>query len=387
MNVHSALRRFLAALVIVPWIFAPASAQKLTFTLVEQLVIGDDEEAPAEYIFTSPERVRTDSKGRIYVADQRRADVRVLDASGQYVTTIGSRGDGPGEMQLIDGIHVDGQDRLIVSDPMLLRFTIFTDLGTRYATKAFAVNRTIWPSPILSLGDSFLIKYVKLTDDPLGERFTLHVHNAELNSLGSFAPLGNLFDMDIPVERKWSRATRSLKVATNGSDTIVMAPQVYGGFVYRYTLRHDTWVMDKLKGAPAPERPYILVNKRDFEANLDYRRAAIMGSLSEGKIYRAKILNWSLGLVFLASGEIVNFTMQTPLGEIGCPSAEMFSPDGALLGHGPLQFDDPELNDHRRIPMSISILWQDAAGRIYLRRENENGYYVLSVAELVISSS
>ena len=33
---------------------------------------------------------------------------------------------------------------------------------------------------------------------------------------------------------------------------------------------------------------------------------------------------------------------------------------------------------------SISILWTDGNDRVYLRRRNEQGYYVLSVAELVI---
>ena len=383
MNHHLDLRRFLVALALVPCILAPASAQELSFTLVEQLVLGDDEEAPAEYLLTFPERVRTDSKGRIYVKDRRRADVRVFDASGQYVTTIGSRGEGPGEMQRIAGIHVDGQDRLTVSDPLLARFTIFTDLGNSHETKAFEVERTIHPSPILSLEDSFVLKYVKLTDDPAGKRSVLHLHDTELNWVGSFAQLGNLFNLDIPFQRSQSHWPDGLKVATNGSDTVVLAHEVYGGYVYRYTRSNDTWVMDKLKGGPAPERPYILVSERDFEANLDYRRSAILGSSPEG-IFRAKILNWSLGVVILANGEIVHFTKQTPLGDTGYTSAEMFSQDGTLVGYGPLQLDDPELDGNKRVKISISILWQDAAGRIYLRRENESGFYVLSVAELVV---
>ena len=384
MNDHLDLRRFLVALAIVPCSLAPASAQELSFTLIEQLVLGDDEEASAEYLLTFPERVRTDSKGRIYVKDRRRADVRVFDASGQYVTTVGSRGEGPGEMQDIIGIHVDDQDRLIVSDHMLARFTIFTDLGNSHETNAFEVERTIYPTPILSLEDSFVLKYVKSRDDPAGKRSMLHLHDTELNWLGSFAQLGNLFNLDIPFQREQSRVSAALKVATNGSDTIVLAHEVYGGYVYRYTRSNDTWVMDKLQGGPAPRIPYILVSERDFEANLNYRRSAIVSSGPTG-IFRAKILNWSLGLVILANGEIVNFTKQTPLGDTGYTSAEMFSQDGTLLGYGPLQLDDPELDGDKRVKTSISILWQDAEGRIYLRRENESGFYVLSVAELVVS--
>ncbi len=367
-----------------PLLLAPSAAQDLTFTLIEQLVIGDDDEAPAEYLLTFPEQVRTDSEGRIYIKDQRRADIRVFDASGRYVATIGGSGSGPGEMQRIDGIHVDGQDRLIVSDQMLSRFTIFTDLGRSHETKAFHVAGTIYPTPILSLDDAFVLKYMEYIDDPAGKRPVLHLHDFELNWLASFAQLGGLFELDTPFQRARSRSRSALKVATNGRDTVVLAPQIYGGYVYRYTLSNGTWVMDRLKGGPAPEVPYILVSERDFEANLDYRRAAIMGSSPEG-IYRAKILNWSSGLVFLESGEIAHFTTQTPLGDIGYASAELYSQDGTLLGYGPLQLDDLGLDADKGVKTSISILWQDSAGRLYFRRENEHEFYVLSVAELVIS--
>ena len=53
---------------------ASVQAQKLTFTLHEHLIIGDDEEAPSEYLFYYPQIVRTDSQGNIYVKDARSAE-------------------------------------------------------------------------------------------------------------------------------------------------------------------------------------------------------------------------------------------------------------------------------------------------------------------------
>lgn len=129
----------------------------MSFTLIEQLVIGDDEYAPAEYLFTFPELVRTDSKGYIYVHDRRRADVRVFDESGQYVTTVGKRGQGPGETREIDGMHVDDRDRLIVADRICKRFTVFSDLGAQFETKAFADDLWGVPHPILSCYDIYKI--------------------------------------------------------------------------------------------------------------------------------------------------------------------------------------------------------------------------------------
>ncbi|MYF40416.1 MAG: hypothetical protein F4221_06135 [Rhodothermaceae bacterium] len=51
MNANRALRRICAALAIGASMLATVQAQELSFTLHEQLIIGDDEEAPSEYLF------------------------------------------------------------------------------------------------------------------------------------------------------------------------------------------------------------------------------------------------------------------------------------------------------------------------------------------------
>ena len=51
-----------------------------------------------------------------------------------------------------------------------------------------------------------------------------------------------------------------------------------------------------------------------------------------------------------------------------------------------LQFDNPELNGDVRVMESISIKWIDTADRLYLARKNGEGFFVLSVANLEISS-
>ena len=188
-------------------ILPSAQAQELSFTLIEELVIGNDEDASDEYLFTYPELVRTDSKGYIYVQDRRRADVRVFDESGQFVTTVGKRGEGPGEMREIVGMHVDSRDRLIVADRISRRFTVFSDLGSQFETKAFADDLWGVPHPILSLEDSFVIRYVRAYDDPEGklpyitDTKTLHHYDMALNPTEAFAELGEIFNLDEPFEK------------------------------------------------------------------------------------------------------------------------------------------------------------------------------------------
>ena len=361
----------------------------MSFTLIEQLVIGDDEDAPNEYLFTDPELVRTDSKGYIYVHDRGRADVLVFDESGQYVATVGRRGEGPGEMREIDGMHVDDRNRLIVADRHSRRFTVFSDLGAQFETKAFADDMPAGPHPILSLEDSFVLKYVRMYDDPeqqlpyITDTKTLHHYDKALNSTEAFAELDEIFNLDELFEKESSDSRDALKMATNGIDKIVLVPTVYSGYAYRYTHEGGSWVMEKLEGGPVPRESYVSVSVREFEANPELQRSSISMSGPSG-LHRARIFNWSLGVVILSNGEIVNFTMQTPLrGDLG-NRAELFNQAGVLLGYGPLRFDDQRLNRSDEIMGTLEILWIDEDDRLYLRRRNQHGFYVLSVAELVI---
>ena len=383
-------RPSLLALVAAFSMLIPAQAQQLSFTLHEHVVIGDDEEASAAHLFYFPELVRTDSQGNIYVKDARSAEVRVFDAGGRFVTTIGKRGAGPGEMREIYGMHVDGNDRLIVADRMSRRFTIFTDLGQSFQIKSTQTELTLAPNPILSLNDSFLLTYVELFANPeggpsiQGDKY-LHVHDKELNRLESFATLDDIYNLEVPFLEAYSDSPRAVHVATNGVDVVVLAPNVYEGTIYRYTRAGGSWVMQRLRGGPVPRRSFMPVRKADFDTNPDIKRGAVMLSRPSGT-YFARTFSESRGLAILSTGEILHFPFRTPLRKNFEPWVELFGRDGTLLGYGPLQFDDPELNGDARIMKSINIQWIDADDRLYIARTNREGFYVLSVARLEIGS-
>ncbi len=386
---------YICVIAALTWMLPSAQGQELSFTLIEQLVIGDGEDAPAEYLFTFPESVRTDSRGYIYVRDRRRADVRVFDERGQYVTTVGKRGEGPGEMREIVSMHVDDRNRLIVADRNSRQFTVFSDLGAQFETKAFADDLRGVPHPILSLENSFVLGYVRRYDDPeqqlpyIADTKTLHHYDMALNPTEAFAELGEIFNLDEPFEKAGSGLVDALKMATNGIDKIVLVPTVYSGYAYRYTHEGGSWVVEKLEGGPVPKESYVSVSDKEFEANPELQRSSIVISGPSG-LHRARIFNWSLGVVILGSGEIANFTMQTPLRRNLSDQmeysqrVELFDQAGVLLGYGPLRFDDQKLNRSIEIMTTIEILWIDEGDRLYLRRQNQHGFYVLSVAELVI---
>lgn len=66
--------------------------------LKEDLSLGGPE-AQSDYAFGQIRTFIVDDAGSIYVLDQQSSHVKVFDASGKYVRTIGRQGQGPGELE------------------------------------------------------------------------------------------------------------------------------------------------------------------------------------------------------------------------------------------------------------------------------------------------
>lgn len=90
----------------------------------EALRIGEIEAAP-EYQFGQIRAVDVDDDGRIYVLDGQAQHVNVYDADGQYVSTIGKPGTGPGELSgAASGLFVH-EGSVLVPDMGTQRVNVF----------------------------------------------------------------------------------------------------------------------------------------------------------------------------------------------------------------------------------------------------------------------
>ncbi len=81
-----------------------------------------------------------DRWGRVYVLDGHADEVRVFDADGSYVRTIGRRGQGPGELLGPTGIRIDPSGRLWALDPGNQRYSVFDPTGLLVAEYPFRGN-------------------------------------------------------------------------------------------------------------------------------------------------------------------------------------------------------------------------------------------------------
>lgn len=78
---------------------------EITLELEEDLSIGKEEDE--NYMFYRTWRMAEDKQGNIYVLDAGNTRIQVFDREGQYLRTIGRKGQGPGEFQSPQDVFVN----------------------------------------------------------------------------------------------------------------------------------------------------------------------------------------------------------------------------------------------------------------------------------------
>lgn len=91
--------------------------------LTPVVVIGELDGRPAT-TFGKIESVVVDADGRIYVLDSMAQEIRVFDAEGMHLQTVGRMGGGPGEFQEPRGLTILGS-QLLVLDARQMRITSY----------------------------------------------------------------------------------------------------------------------------------------------------------------------------------------------------------------------------------------------------------------------
>ncbi len=96
------------------------------WTVEPDLLIGTAEGDP-DYQFGQIAGLDVDDEGRIYVLDQQARQVRVFDAGGRFVRSVGRAGSGPGELSQTAGPLFAGPDgTILVPDIMNQRINLYS---------------------------------------------------------------------------------------------------------------------------------------------------------------------------------------------------------------------------------------------------------------------
>lgn len=105
---------------------------ELEYKMIEELSIGEDDAAD-EYIFNRPQQLRVDKNGNIYVLDWGDVNIKVFGPDGTRRSTIGSKGNGPGEFAVPSYFDLTEDGRIIFLDGRNQRITTFDEQGRHQA--------------------------------------------------------------------------------------------------------------------------------------------------------------------------------------------------------------------------------------------------------------
>jgi len=92
---------------------------EIIFDLEEDLSIGN--ESDENYMFFRAGGIATDSQGNIYIVDGGNNRIQKFRKDGQYLQTIGRKGQGPGEFENPYDVWVDSEDNIYVSEGMKIQ--------------------------------------------------------------------------------------------------------------------------------------------------------------------------------------------------------------------------------------------------------------------------
>ena len=320
------------------------AAQQLRVRFTQVFAIGDDEDAPAEYLLAGPRAVAVDSRHRLYVADGINPEIRLYDHDGTFIRRVGARGQGPGEMQEVAAMTVDPDDALVVADRYNKRITRFAADGRTFETFPIIENEHVDVCDVLALADGRYALHYKVARTQPGRDprpWLIHLYDHQFQMLlESHVSAATFYDLDAPFHRALLSSCGA-RFALGPGGQLYMAPRFYAGKLLRYDVAAG-WKEQQLNGHAPGYPPYRLLDPEDTD-RLQQATLQIYGRSGKFAVVQN---SRSFGLFPLQNGYLMHLTLmgQEKKQVFG---VEMFDETGRYLGYGPLRdieaFDEQDM--------------------------------------------
>jgi len=140
---------------------------EIKLDLQEDLNIGREDDD--NYFFYRFVDITVDSTGNIYVSDLTNYRVQKFDKNGNYILTIGRKGQGPGEFQQPSSLCIDNKDRICILEQR--RIHIF-DMGGQFI-KGIALQHGLESLNFTKTGDILGKLSTRINKDEMKEEIAL----------------------------------------------------------------------------------------------------------------------------------------------------------------------------------------------------------------------
>ncbi len=190
------------------------SEELFRYEKILELEEGQMEEA----LFYQPSEFLADETGRFFLKDSGLAKILVFDPSGNYLNSIGQRGQGPGEFI---GCSIQSVNGGIV--------TIFEAMGLR------RIQRFSWDGPLIDVttvpsGAAMLSVFGAFIIDSMDKLFltgSMSMADPEVRRAGSIVIAAN-GDTIADVMTPYVNVVRSAEIRIAGNVAIIPSPLIYG---------------------------------------------------------------------------------------------------------------------------------------------------------------
>jgi len=330
----------LLACLLLTW---PAQAQLPVDTL---LTIGDEESAGAEYLFGQISGFARADDGRMFVSDVVTSDVRVYDASGEFVTHLGTRGEGPGEFERPRVFRLTTAGLLYVFDERHHRVTVFN-------TESYEVEDILpfgfWRETPQALDEDDWGGKLQLYEGPDNSHVLLTysgippASDAEKENRPLLTHVGA--DLSQVLQRfgsiplvdgndNFQKTHASLSpgnVAVQEQTTLWFAPGPYTGALFTFTYEDDGWGDARVVRGMEVRGEVFETLPADTQLESGHPYVVVQDASGPTSIGRR--LRGSVGLVEATDGTIYHFVQHINTdAERGELTVERFSAAGQLTG-------------------------------------------------------
>jgi hypothetical protein len=236
----------------------------------KELIISDESLPPAIY-FENPRYVSFHKNGELLVGDSGASHIKKFDASGKFLSTIGKKGQGPGDFYSIEIVEVT-QDRMIVWEVLNRRISFLTLNGDFVKSLRFDRESGL-PKKIRVLPDDEIVMELEKTHFQY-EKFPQTV------SIGHYSSEMEHIDTIYTKELTRSKLITEPRIADVGQPFL---PDVYwdvtseGKVVIGYSEKYEIEVHDPDKGklfSFSHEYEPVKVSDKDKDTHFSNMRVA-----------------------------------------------------------------------------------------------------------------
>lgn len=214
----------------------------------QTLVIGKEKSDSTQYLFNAIRWVRPNNQEHILVGGSASNSIRIYNAQGKFIRSMGRRGRGPGEFYELTSVDVTDDNQVVVLDRRQSRVSFFDPNGELMRTENVKLS-PMSSSHLFatSLKKDFFV-VARIFSDKDKEVDLLHHYDSSFKQLkGSYLNTYQFyFDSLNALHAAMSRAP-FFKATVFGKNHIAVVPRVYTGAI---AVLNTTSLKEKRFGKP-----------------------------------------------------------------------------------------------------------------------------------------